>query len=382
MQNKFRRIFADVEQIIITSLLENRYSHQVVRSIKVLADEIDIPVEQLDCSVNSLSLIDDYLNNLKDKEKSSLEVYLSITIYFSQVLILSCNGVWAIETDGCLLPGRCDFYAEDESIWVYSLTMEIYPTGSHLYPHYLVIDSISDDKSELQQKAITVISSLENREIEEMYFCRYELSGLGTLIDEGFDFYTEIPSLISKLADFLDIPEKKLNKSVASLKLVSERVHVYEEDFLCDQEYFDEISVLALAVYIGEVIIKAINGRWELSSKKIHIVDIRKYRWTMKIFNSQNLELTRFLFDIGNCLREYACQGFRADLLAKYYIRADDRQQDDTIWRDTKPCPKKRIWKQKLSANPWDKQGSTVKWSKEIDSLSKVNYVLVNSEFT
>jgi hypothetical protein len=380
MQNKFRRIFADAEQIIITSLLENRYSHQVVRSIKVLADETNISLEQLDCSVNSLHLIDDYLNSLKNKDKLGLEVYLSITIYFSQVLILSCNGVWSIETDGCLLPGRCDFYAEDESIWVYSLTMEIYPTGSHLYPHYLVVDSISDDKSELQQKAITLISSLEDKEIEEMYFCRYELSGLGTLIDEGFDFYTEIPSLISKLADFLDIPEKKLNKSVASLKLVSERVHVYEEDFLCDQEYFDEISVLALVIYIGEVIIKAVQGRWELSSKKIHIVDIRKYRWTMKIFNSQDLELTDFLFSVLCGLREYTCQQFRADLLVKLYIRAD-RQQDDTIWRDTKPCPKKRIWKQKLSANPWDKQGSTVKWSKEIDSLSKVNYVLVSSDF-
>jgi hypothetical protein len=380
MQNKFRRIFADVEQIIITSLLENRYSHQVIRSIKVLADKIDIPVEQLDCSVNSLRLIDNYLNSLKDKEKLVLEVYLSITIYFSQVLVLSCDGVWAIATDKCLLPGREDFYAEDESIWIYSLTLEIYPTGSHLYPHYLVVDNITSDKSELKQKIITLSSSLKDREIAEMYYGRYELSGLGTLLDEGFDFYTEIPSLISKLADFLDIPEKKLNKSVASLKLVSEHVHIYEEDFLCDQEYFDEISVLALAVYIGEVIIKAINGRWELSSKKIHIVDIRKYRWTMKIFNSQNLELTRFLFDIGNCLREYTCQGFRADLLAKYYIRAD-RQQDDTIWRDTKPCPKKRIWKQKLSANPWDKQGSTVRWNKEIDNLSKVNYVLVSSDF-
>jgi hypothetical protein len=380
MQNKFRRIFADAEQIIITSLLENRYSHQVIRSIKVLADETNISLEQLDCSVNSLHLIDDYLNSLKNKEKLGLEVYLSITIYFSQVLILSCNGVWAIETDGCLLPGREDFYAEDESIWVYSLTLEIYPTGSHLYPHYLVIDNIASEKSELKQKIINLSSSLKNREIKEMYYGRYELRGLGTLIDEGFDFYTEIPSLISKLADFLDIPEKKLNKSVASLKLVSERVHMYEKDFLCDQEYFDEISVLALAVYIGEVIIKAINGRWELSSKKIHIVDIRKYRWTMKIFNSQNLELTRFLFDIGNCLREYTCQSFRADLLAKYYIRAD-RQQDDTIWRDTKSCPKKRIWKQKLSEDPFGERSSTVKWDKEIDSLSKVNYVLVNSDF-
>ena len=380
MQNKLNCIFTNVEQIIISLLVENRYSYQVVRSIKVLSDKIGIPLEQLNCNVSSLGLIDDYLNSLKDKEEIELEVYLSITIYFSQVLILSCNGVWAIRTDECLLPGRKDFYAEDESIWVYSLTMEIYPTGSHFYPHYLVINNIASDKSELKQEAMALISSCEGEEIKEMYYGRYELSGLGTLIDEGFDFYTEIPSLISKLADFLDIPEKKLNKSVASLKLVSERVHVYEEDFLCDQEYFDEISVLALAVYIGEVIIKAVQGRWEISSKKIHIVDIRKYRWTMKIFNSQNLELTSFLSDIRSCLREYTCQSFRADLLVKYYIQAD-RRQDDTIWRDTKSYPKKRIWKQALSESPWDNQSNAVRWKKEVDSLSKVNYVLVNSDF-
>jgi hypothetical protein len=380
MQNRFNRIFTDVEQIIITSLLENRYSHQVARSIKILSIETGIPLEQLDCSVSSLSLIDDYLNSLTNKEKLCLEVYLSITIYFAQVLILACNGVWAIETDTCLLPGREDFYAEDEDIWVYSLTMEIYPTGSQIYPHYLVLNKIVSDKSELKQEVANLISILEDREIEEIYHCRYELSGLGTLIDEGFDFHTEIPSLISKLADFLAISEKKLNKSVSSLKLVSERVHLYEEVFLCDQEYFDEISVLALMVYIGEVIIKAVNGRWKITSKKIHLGSIRKYRWTMKIFNSQYRELTWFLSDVGSGLREYTCQQFRADLLVKYYIRAD-RQQDDTIWRDTKPCPQKRIWKQKLSEYPWDKHSENIVWNKEIDSLSKVNYVLVNNSF-
>jgi hypothetical protein len=381
MQNKFKHTFTDVEQIIITSLLENRYSHQVVRSIKVLSDEFDVPSAQLDFSVNSLRLVDDYLNSLRDKYKLGLEVYLSITIYFSQVLILACNGVWAIETNKCLLPGREDFYECDENIWVYSLDMDVYPTGSSTKPHYRVLENIIGIKSDLEQEVISLISILKDEEIKEMYYGRYELSGLGTLIDEGFDFHTEIPSLISKLADFLDIPEKKLNKSVASLKLVSERVHVYEEDFLCGQEYFDEISVLALVVYIGEVIIKAVRGRWEISSKKIHLIDIRKYRWTMKIFNSQDLELTGFLFNVSCGLTEHTCQRFRADLLVKYYIRAD-RDQDDTIWRDTKFRPKKRIWKQELSEDPWGEQGGTVRWNKEIDSLSKVNYALVSSDFT
>jgi hypothetical protein len=380
MKNRFNRIFTDVEQIIITALLENRYSHQVARSIKILSSETGIPLEQLDYSVNSLSLIDDYLNSIINKDKLCLEVYLSIIIYFSQVLILACDGVWAIETNKCLLPGRDDFYAEDESIWVYSLTMEIYPTGSQIYPHYLVTNKIVSDKSELKQEVANLISILEDREIEEIYHCRYELSGLGTLIDEGFDFHTEIPALILKLADFLDISEKKLNKSVSSLKLVSERVHLYEEYFLCDQEYFDEIPVLALIVYVGEVIIKAVNGRWEITSKKIHLGSIRKYRWTMKIFNSQDRELTWFLSNVGSGLREYTCQQFRADLLVKYYIRAD-RQNDDTIWCNTKPCPKKRIWKQTLSEEPWDKQGDNIRWNEGIDSLSKANYILVNSSF-
>jgi hypothetical protein len=194
----------------------------------------------------------------------------------------------------------------------------------------------------LKQEALALISNLENRSKEEEYYFRYELSGLGTLIEKGWDFHTEIPLLISELANFLDITEKKLNKSIASLKLVSERVRMYEEDFLCGQEYFNEISVLALIVYIGEVIIKAVNGRWELICEKIHLGSIRKYRWTVKIFNSQDLELTDFLFNVRSGLTQYACHGygFRADLLVKYYIRAD-RQQDDTIWRDTKYYPKK-----------------------------------------
>jgi hypothetical protein len=74
---------------------------------------------------------------------------------------------------------------------------------------------------------------------------------------------------------------------------------------------------------------------------------VRKYRWVMKILNSKDRELEDFLFHVRSSLREYTYEQFRADSLVKYYIRAD-REQDETIWRDTTPYPKTRVWKKVL----------------------------------
>jgi hypothetical protein len=347
MQNKFNKLFTLVEQVIITLIQENRYSFQLIKSIDTLSIKMNVLPEQLDCSISSLQLVDNYLNGLKEKEKLDIETCLSITIYFSQVSILACNGIWSIECDKCLLPGRDDFYAEDESVWVYSLIIEIYSTGFMLHPHYIVMDNISSQSSELEREVTAHASQFTQHETDEIHHFRYELSGLETWINEGHNFYLEIPFLISRLSDVLSIPKSKLNKSVNSLRLVNNRVHASGENFLCDQEYFDEISFLALTVYIGEVVIKAVKGEWRISAEKFQLGSIRKYRWVMKIFNSKDRELEDFLFNMRSSLRKYTYEQFRADSLVKYYIRAD-REQDDTIWRDTTPYPKTRVWKKVL----------------------------------
>jgi hypothetical protein len=80
MPNKLNRIFNNVEQIIITSLLEGRYSHQLVRAVKTLSNELEVSLGRLGFSIDSLSLIDNYLNGLAEKEKIRIEIYLSITL--------------------------------------------------------------------------------------------------------------------------------------------------------------------------------------------------------------------------------------------------------------------------------------------------------------
>jgi hypothetical protein len=102
-----------------------------------------------------------------------------------------------------------------------------------------------------------------------------------------------------------------------------------------------------LSIYIGEVIIKSISGNWKISCEKIQRGEIMKYRWTMKIFNSRGKELDRFMFDMVNSLREYSYQQFNAKSLVQGYIRTD-REQDETIWCDTAPHPKTRVWKKEL----------------------------------
>lgn len=343
------KLFATVEQIIITLLEENRYSFQVARSIELLSLEMNLSSQQLDYSINSLRLIDNYINNLISKSELNLEIYLSITIYLSQVLILSCDGFWSIEYKKCLLPGREDFYECDEDTWMYSLVIEIYCDGFVLYPQYVIMDSMNGEKSGLEQEVISTVDIIKNYQIDTKKLTnRYDFSGLEILINKGLDFYSEIiPLSVSRLSDILNIPRKKLNKSVSSLKLVSECIRTNGEIFLCDRDFFDEEAFLILSIYIGEVIIKSINGEWKISSEKIHLGEILKYRWTMKIFNSKAKELDRFMFDMVNSLREYSYKQFNAKSLVEGYIRTD-REQDDTIWRDTTIYPKTRIWKKVL----------------------------------
>ncbi len=349
MQDIFNKIFVCIEQIMITLIEENRYSFQLIQSTKQLSTEMNVSAEKLDYSIDSLQLVDNYLNNLTGREHLDIDVYLSTTIYFSQVLILLCNGTWSIEKYQRYLPPDKDaFYEGDEQIWIYSLNLEIYPTGFTLHPYYIVMKNIVGDKIDLVQEVTSSISVFENHQIEDGFLSRYEFSGLGTLMDEGFDFYSEIPILISKLANSLNIPEKKLNKSVSSLKLISDGIHSCGEKFLCDQEYFDEMSFLALAVYIGEVIIKAVDGKWRINNiQKIHRGEIRRYYWTLRLFNSKDRELESFLFDITNRLMEYSYKGSRIDCLVKFYIQAD-REQDETTWEDTTPYLETRVWKKVL----------------------------------
>jgi hypothetical protein len=98
---------------------------------------------------------------------------------------------------------------------------------------------------------------------------------------------------------------------------------------------------------VEPVIIKAVKEEWRISAEKIQLGSIRKYRWMMKLVNSKDRDLEDFLFNVRSSLREYTYKQFSADSLVKYYIRAD-REEDETIWRDTTPYPKTRVWKKEL----------------------------------
>jgi hypothetical protein len=371
MQNKFRRIFTDVEQIIITSLLENRYSHQVVRSINVLSNETGIPLANLDCSVNSLSLIDNYLNSLTDKKTLGLEVYLSITIYLSQVSILACNGIWTVKSN--VFSSSEEVLRTGERFWIYSLHIVIYDSSFITYPQYDAMNNILRNKSHLKREATKLVSAIKidkSKIREAHYYNRYQLAGLDRLIEEK-DFDSEIPLLISSFSKAFNIPEKKLNKSVNSLTLINESIRTQgkNKNILYDTDPFDRHLFLALLVYIGEVIIKAVNGKWKVNPERIHITGSGpQYHWNLRILNSEGRVLKDFLNNICAHLSIHGYMNCRINKQVELYISAD-KKRDEYTWYDFQEYNnKQKIWKMELID---DTLGSfTLGLNDEVGSLS------------
>jgi hypothetical protein len=348
MQSKLNKMLTNIEQIIITLIEENRYSYQLIRSIKVLSDEMNIKLDKLDYSVNSLHIIDNYLNNTLEKNKLDVEIYISATIYLSQVLILSCNGIWSIEHK---LFSMRDEVLKTEELWIYSLWIATYNTGFVTRPHQIFINNIAANNSELQRIVYLRISEIKSYKPEDNYDNRYNLCGLDNFIKEGHDFHSDRALLISHLSIISGIPEKKLNKSINSLQLIDKFVRVNGKNILIDVEDFDEKTFLSLIVYIGEVIIKAVDGEWKLSAEKFRTGSIFSYHWTIKIFNSKDEELKAFIHNICDNLSRHTYDGCRIKRIVDLYIRANQQEMVNKIehvWCDTKPYLKKRIWRNEL----------------------------------
>jgi hypothetical protein len=349
MQSEYNRMLANIEQIIITLIEENRYSCQLVRSTITLSNEISVELDKLDYSVGSLQLIDDYFNNAPETKKIDIEICVSVTIYLSQVLILSCNGIWLIEHK---LFSLHDEVLETEELWFYSLWIATYNTGFVTRPHHIFINNIATNKSEIKKTAFLRISEIKSYKPKNNYDNRYNLCGLDNFTKEGYDFYSDTALLISHLSIISGIPEKKLNKSVNSLKLIDEFVRNDGRDILIDVDEFDEKTFLSLIVYVGEVIIKAVDGEWKLSVEKFRTGSVLSYHWTVKIFNSKGEELKAFIRNICDNLSRHTYDGCRIKRIVELYIHANQQESFNKIehvWRDTKPYPKKRIWRNELN---------------------------------
>lgn len=317
------------EKIIIELIKDNRYSHQLARANQIIHNRVKTTSNkstEVDSIIHDFKLIDNYIDYLRSHEGIDLEFYLSIVIYFSNIIILSCNGVWVINEDG-----DADRYSLKTKS---SPVILIYGSPTHLYPHNLVMSNLyNQDASTLNELVTNTILSV-NLEIEDMkndYYPKYPLSGLEKLLTEGGEFTSESISLISKLSSVSNIPLKKLNKSVISLKSIDTFIRYNGNYFLCDTDSFNEDYFLALVVYIGEVIIKKVNGRWIVSIDKINLGGDIKYRWTLNILNSRNEYLKSFINDICNMLGEYTYTQSNIKRLIEDYIDAD-RQQDEFTW--------------------------------------------------
>ncbi len=348
MQSEFNKMLTNIEQIIITLIEENRYSFQLIRSIEILSNKINVELDKLDYSVDSLQIIDDYFNNALQKNKLDIEICTSVTIYLSQVLILSCNGIWSIEHK---LFSLHDEVLGTEELWIYSLWIATYNTGFVTRPHHIFINNIATNKSEIQKTVSLRISEIKSYKPESNYDNTYNLCGLDNFIKEGHDFYLDTALLISHLSIISGIPEKKLNKSVNSLKLIDKFVHTDGKNILIDVDDFDEKTFLSLLVYVGEVIIKAVNGEWKLSADKFRTGSVFSYHWTIKIFNSKGKELKVFIGNICDNLSTHTYDGCRIKRIVELYIRANQQEslnKIEYVWHDTKPYPKKRIWKKVL----------------------------------
>jgi hypothetical protein len=350
INDDFLKIFACVEQILITLLQENRYSWQLIRSIETLSEEMNVSPDIMDKSIYSLSTIDEYLNRLEDKTDIPLEIHLSITIYFSQVLIIHCYGSW--DTSRYVLPSSSPpFY----SSIIYSLLLNKYNSCFSFLPHYDVMDNLSKSTSDLKGIVENYITQIDNGNIKEG---RHPLRELDTLIIEGQDFFLEIiPLQISKLAQTFNIPSKSLNRSVSSVKLIQEviRTSGYDLNIILEREdyfesliRFDDKVFFALIVYLGEVIIKAVDGEWRVSAEKTYLGECPQYRWMIRIFNSQNKELFHFIDHALQGLWDDTYERCRFHRLIQSYIK---EQNHVTVWCESteiETYPTERIWKDKL----------------------------------
>lgn len=81
---------------------------------------------------------------------------------------------------------------------------------------------------------------------------------LATLLPQERAFIEHVPALVSELSVQLGIPAEALDGSESSLGLVERRLRREPE------RHFDPARVAPLVAYVGEVLRKATDGRWEM----------------------------------------------------------------------------------------------------------------------
>jgi hypothetical protein len=313
LTNKPILMFDCLAKMLIVLLDDNRYSLQLARSIKVLSDAIGIPSEDLDKSLDSLQFLDAYLDRLVDKRNIDLEILLSLTVYLSQVIILFFDGIWDIDYEACLS-------SSSEASWSRAIKIQVYRSSTSIIPHGIIAGGISDKKSKLK-KTVRSFTTEVKVEVHD----NYVLLALDDLINKGYDFFAEIPHSILKLSNTLEIPEKKLTKSISSLKIIDCIIQTGKINPLRSTKSF-----LELIVYVGEVVIKAIDGRWEIKAKKIRSTSLQ-YHWTIEIFDSRNRRLRHFVSYICDHLSEESYMYCRIEEQVKLFIK-ENIKSDSIYW--------------------------------------------------
>lgn len=81
---------------------------------------------------------------------------------------------------------------------------------------------------------------------------------LATLLPQERAFIEHVPALVSELSVQLGIPAEALDGSESSLGLVERRLRREPE------RHFDPARVAPLVGYVGEVLRKATDGRWDM----------------------------------------------------------------------------------------------------------------------
>jgi hypothetical protein len=303
------------EQLIIILLEEGRYSHQLTPSIYQLSRITNSEQGRLDKSIESLVILDRYLDSIEDKEGMNLEILFCITIYLSQVVILSCHGIWSIRDhgNGCF---PC---------------IALNQLGSTFTPILLLQSNLEKKESSLKSLIGEIHKDQSEFSEKEKHAIVFPLCELDNMIREGLSLPRDIPSLISVLSQDFNIPHKKLNMSLNSLKLIDESIRSGNTSVVLTPNSFNGRVFLALIIYIGEVLIKNTRGRWETCVEEMPSPLTYSYHWNIKIYDSKGRLLRFFTNSICDNLEECTYRSSRIRNLIMSFIKAF-KEDDDLVW--------------------------------------------------
>jgi hypothetical protein len=240
-----------IEGIIFILFQDSRYSHQINKARKFISSEAGIAVEGFDFSIQSLKIIDNCIDSEWNENLLSIELLLSLTIYFSQVIVLTSMASIVLVVNDC---------------WLNPIgtSLRVYESSVYFSPLELVVGNIENAISK-QSKLHIIASSVVSQAIKVQpevvpfdYIGSTEfLVQLDELLKNERSFLSEIPRIISNLSTRMNVPPGNLNKSQRSLKLLDKYIRSVDVLNLGEGKLLFEI-----VTYVGEVIANAINGEW------------------------------------------------------------------------------------------------------------------------